>query len=86
MREAWTRVISLNDNEAQEVQRYDLATDLLMASSLPGVPAQRMDGPWTPIFSPKDYLRSLPKEELEDCRLNATTLLKWGKEITKYRA
>ena len=67
------------------MRRFDLATDLLMASTLPAVPAQRMDGPWEPIFFPKDYVKSLPKEGLEECRLNEKTLLKLGKEVTKHR-
>ena len=56
-----------------------------MAPTLPAVPAQRMDGPWEPIFSPKDYVKSLPKEGLEECRLNEKTLIKLGKEVTKHR-
>ena len=86
VKDAWTRVISLNDHQAQEVRQFDLATDLLMVSALPTMPSQRLDGPWAPIFSPKDHVKSLPKEELEDCRLNAKTLLKFGKEVTKFRA
>ena len=31
-------------------------------------------------------MRSLPREGLEECRLNAKTMLQLGKEVTKFRA
>lgn len=67
VKESWTRVISLNDNEAQQIASYELAADLMMVQNLPAVPAQRLDGPWQPVFFSKDYLKSLPKESLQDC-------------------
>ena len=57
-----------------------------MVSSFPAVPSKRSDGPWEPLFFSKNYLKSLPKEGLEGCRLNEKTLFNLGKEATKYRA
>ena len=85
VKEEWTRVISLNDDEAQAINRYELAADLMMVSNFPQVPAQRLDGPWEPLFFSKDYIKFVPQEELNDCKLNEKTLLKLGKEVSKHR-
>ena len=81
----WTKVISLGHDNLEKLRTYDLATDLLMAPSLPGLPTTRREKHWAPIFSSQMFVKehkdlTLPNYQLRERRLKAL-----GKQFSECR-
>ncbi len=62
-----------------------IATDLKMIPQREAIPLGRTETPWDPLFFPKDYCKSQPNEDIEECCLTEKQLMNLGKEVTKFR-
>ena len=81
----WTKVISLSHDDLEMIKVHDLATDLKMAPSLPGLPTGRRNKFWTPVFSPQMFVKEHEDVTLENYKLRERRLLNLGKQISQCR-
>ena len=81
----WSKVISLDLDNLTALRTYDLATDLLVASALPGVDQGRRNKTWLPVFSSETFTREHDDISLENYRLRPRKLKRLGIEVSKIR-
>ena len=81
----WTRVIKVDEAELEELQKFQLATDLLMEDQEPQLTRRQRQQPWSMHFEPKQWRQEHPLQTMENSRLSTDLMLKHGKTLTKIR-
>ena len=67
--EQWTRVISLEHDELDQVKSHVLATDLMLTKNLPLESGERRKVEWKPHFHAQAFAKANRKISMEDFRL-----------------
>ena len=77
--EQWTRVISVQQDDLDNLQTYDLGPELLLDAALGASTKQRgRPAAWSPIFWPKHVKKENQDFKIADNRLSEDRLIAYG--------
>lgn len=78
----WTRVISLQYYDAEQIKLFPVNTDLLLENALPKVPpTKRRDEPWKPLFLPSSWKEQHPRATLQASIIKKQQLKRLCKQV-----
>ena len=83
--EQWTRVLSLDRDNLENLKTFQLAQDLLMADGVPK-PKGKVKEEWRPYFLAVQFLKENPRPTAEDFKLSDEELVQLGQLVSKERA
>ena len=81
----WTRVVSLDKLESNEVETYPVEDDMLDEYRLPNQLSKKRKAKWQPVFDPKEFWRSRDEHELDKYKLTDRQLKAAAKRVTDMR-
>ena len=81
----WSRVISITQDEDEDVGVHSIVEDIQIIASLPRQPPGRRDGEWAPLFLPTTFARGHNDMTLEHYKLGERRLKTLGIEVSKLR-
>ena len=82
----WTRVVSLQHFDAEQVKLFQINADLLLENALPtGPPTKRRDLPWKHLFQPSKWKEENPDASLTACSIKKQRLKSLCKQVIEAR-
>ena len=72
--EQWTRVINIHSDDPRSMKPYVLGTDLLLMDGFRPIPDNENTEPWKPVFISKDFVINNPELNLQEYKMDVTTL------------
>ena len=86
IKECWTRVISLQQDNLDQPRLHVVATDLLLASNYPYQDVGSSTEAWAPLFFSKDYIAEHDEITPENFELESEELKRLGILVSQLRA
>lgn len=82
---AWSRVVSINADEDQEIVEHWIRRDQIIQARVRQDNKRLTRVEWKPLFMPDDFAKSTELDDLERFRLNLTQLKRHAGTICKLR-
>ena len=81
----WTRIISLDLHQLNEIKSYSVDEDLSSEYNLPAQLSKKKKSNWKAFFDPRVFWKSREVHEMEKYKLNDRELKAAGKRATDLR-
>lgn len=82
---AWSRVVSIKDDEDQEIVQHWIRRDQIIQARVRQDNKRLTVVEWKPLFLPDDFAKTAQLDDLERFRLNLTQLKRHAGSICKLR-
>ena len=77
--EQWSRVISLSEDDLENLKGFELAPDLLLSKAVTATLTRgKTAKEWSPVFWPEDYIKEGHNMRVEQNKLSTDQLEKLG--------
>ena len=82
----WTRVISVDDDELNDIAIFPLHLDVQLQERMRRPEAELVDAAWVPLFLPSAYGEEIKELSLEERQMDVDELQRLGAMVSRHRA